>query len=98
VSLPVVLRPQASRDADEAQDYLESQGPGLGHIFLDRLKETLGQIGAMPRMYGVIWRKVRAAKLRQFTFIVYYRVHADRVEVLAVLHGSRAASAWQDRA
>jgi toxin ParE1/3/4 len=98
VSLPVVLRPQASRDADEAQDYLESQGPGLGRIFLDRLKKTLSQIGAMPQIYGAVWRSVRAAKLRQFTYIVYYRVHVDRVEVLAVLHGSRDASAWRSRA
>jgi plasmid stabilization system protein ParE len=98
MSLPVVLRPQAGRDADEAQDYLESQGSGLGHIFLDQLKETLGRIGATPQLYGAIWRNVRAAKLRQFTYIVYYRVHADRVEVLAVLHGSRGASAWQSRA
>jgi toxin ParE1/3/4 len=97
VSLPVVLRPQASRDADEAQDYLESQRPGLGHIFLDRLKETLGQISAMPQIYGAVWRNVRAAKLRPFTYVAYYRIHADRVEVLAVLHGSRDASAWRNR-
>jgi toxin ParE1/3/4 len=57
----------------------------------------LGQIGAMPQVYGAIWPNVRAAKLRQFTYVVYYRVHANRVEVLAVLHGSRDASAWRIR-
>jgi plasmid stabilization system protein ParE len=49
-------------------------------------------------MYGVVWRNVRAARLRKFTYVVYYRVHDDRVEVLAVMHGSRDASAWQPRA
>jgi hypothetical protein len=52
----------------------------------------------MPEMYGVVWRNVRAARLRQFPFVVYYRVHDDRVEVLAVMRGSRDASAWQGRA
>jgi len=52
----------------------------------------------MPEMYGVVWQNVRAARLRQFTYVVYYRVHDDRVEVLAVMHGSRDASAWQARA
>ena len=52
----------------------------------------------MPEMFGVIWRNVRAARLRPFTYVVYYRVHDDRVEVLAVLHGSRRASAWKSRA
>lgn len=98
MSLPVVLRPEASRDAEEARDYLEGQRAGLGQAFLDRLNDTIGQIGAMPQLFGVVWRNVRAARLRQFTYVVYYRVHDDRVEVLAVMHGSRDRSAWQSRA
>jgi toxin ParE1/3/4 len=98
MSLPVVLRPEASQDAEENRDYLEAQRTGLGQAFLDRLKEALGQISAIPQLYGIVWRNVRAAKLRQFTYVVYYRVHDDRVEVLAVMHGHRDASAWQGRA
>ncbi len=98
MSLPVVLRPEASLDAEEARDYYGARQPGLGQDFLDRLNETLAGIGAMPDMYGIIWRNVRAARLRQFPFVVYYRVHDDRVEVLAVLHGGRHASVWQARA
>ena len=98
MSLPVVLRPAASRDAEEARDYLDAQRAGLGQAFMDRLNEELARIGALPEMYGVIWRNVRAARLRQFTYVVYYRVHADRVEVLAVTHGSRRSSSWKSRA
>jgi toxin ParE1/3/4 len=98
VSLPVVLRPEASRDAQEARDQLESQQPGRGQAFLDRLNEALARIGVLPEMYGVVWRNVRAARLRRFTYVAYYRLHDDRVEVLAVMHGSRDASAWQARA
>jgi plasmid stabilization system protein ParE len=98
MSLPVVLRPEATRDAEEARDYLDAQRAGLGQAFLDRLNEALGWIGVMPEMYGVVWRNVRAARLRRFTYVVYYRVHDDRVEVLAVMHGSRQASAWRARA
>lgn len=98
MSLPVVLRPDASQDAAEARDHLEAQRSGFGQDFLNRLNETLTRIGVMPELYSVIWRNVRAARLRQFTYVVYYRVHNDRVEVLAVMHGSRAASAWRSRA
>jgi plasmid stabilization system protein ParE len=98
MSLPITLRPEASRDAQGARDYLEGQRAGLGQAFLDRLKEVLARIGDMPEMYGVVWRNVRAARLRKFTYVVYYRVHSDRVEVLAVMHGSRDSSAWQARA
>ena len=98
MGLPVVLRPEASRDAEEARDYLEAQRAGLGQAFLDRLDEALTRIGAMPEMCGIVRRNVRAARLRRFTYVVYYRVHDDRVEVLAVMHGHRAASAWKARA
>jgi toxin ParE1/3/4 len=98
VSLPVVLRPEAGQDAEEARDYLDGQQAGLGQAFLARLNEVVGQIGAMPQLYGVVWRNVRAARLRQFPYVVYYRVHPDRVEVLAVMHGRRQAAAWKSRA
>lgn len=97
MSLPVVLRPEATRDVEEARDYLDSQRAGLGQMFLDRLNDTLVRIGTMPEMYGVVWQKVRASLLRKFQYVVYYRVHDDRVEVLAVMHGSRDGSAWQGR-
>jgi toxin ParE1/3/4 len=98
MTLPVVLRPEASRDAEEARDYLEGQRAGLGQAFLNRLNAVLARIAALPELYGVVWQNVRAARVRQFTYVVYYRVHMDRVEVLAVMHGSRDASTWQGRA
>ena len=97
MSLPVVLRPEASRDAQEARDYLEAQRAGLGQAFLDRLNDALAQISAMPEMYGVVWQSVRALRLRKFPYVAYYWVHDDRVEVLAVMHGRRDVSAWQTR-
>lgn len=72
MSLPVVVRPEAGRDAEEARDHLEAQRPGLGQAFLNRLKETLARVGGMPELYGIIWRNVRAARLRKFSYIVYY--------------------------
>ena len=63
MSLPVVLHPEASRDAEEARDYFEHLKVGLGQNFIYRLNESLSQIGAMPGLYGIVWRNVRAARL-----------------------------------
>ena len=51
----------------------------------------------MPEIHGIVWRNVRAARLRRFTYVVYYCVHADRLEVLAVVQGNRDAAVWQSR-
>lgn len=97
MSLPLNLRIEASRDVEEAYNYLETQQAGLGLKFLDQLDEVLSRIGAMAELYAVVWRNVRAARLRRFLHVVYYRVLDDRIEVIAVLHGSRDSSAWQAR-
>lgn len=96
--LPVVVRAEAIRDIEQARDYLELQRQGLGQAFLSRVDETLEQIRGMPRLYAVVWRNIRAARLRQFTYVVYYRVHRSNVEVLALLHGSRDTPTWKKRA
>ena len=97
MSLPVVLRPLANADIQQIHAELDAQAIGLGDKFLDRLQEALDRIEAMPEMYAEVWGTVRANRLRRFRHVVYYVVLADRVEVIAVMHGSRDSSAWQSR-
>jgi len=97
VSLPVFLRHEAEVDVQEARDQLEALRVGLGTQVLARVREVLARIEKMPELYGKVWQDVRAARLKQFRYIVYFIVLADRVEVLAVLHGARDPSSWQSR-
>ena len=97
MSVPVVLRPEATKDAAEAIDYFDALRPGLGQAFLIQVQDVLLRISRMPEIHGIVWRNVRAARLRRFTYVVYYRVQADRLEVLAVVQGNRDAAVWQSR-
>jgi plasmid stabilization system protein ParE len=97
MSLPVILRPAADADIEATRDELERSQVGLGDRFVDRVREVLERIESMPQMYGLVWQDVRAARLKKFRHVVYYVVFDDRVEVLAVMHGGRDASAWQAR-
>ncbi len=97
MSLPVIVRPEAQADIQEIHDDLERVRAGLGMQFAARLREILERIEAMPELYGIVWQDVRAVRLKQFRYVVYYVVFPDRVEVLAVAHGSRDASSWQSR-
>jgi len=98
MSLPVLLRPAAEADIQATHDELEQARAGLGNRFVARVREVLERIESMPEMYGRVWQDVRAVRLRKFRHVVYYVVFTDRVEVLAVMHGARDASAWQSRA
>lgn len=98
MSLPLIVRPDAEADINDICDYLESQQPGLCARFEARLADVFGRIENMPELFGKIWQDVRAVRLKKFRYVVYYVVFSDRVEVLAVMHGSRDQSAWQRRA
>ncbi len=98
MSLPVILRLAADADIQATHDELEQARAGLGDRFVARVREVLERIEARPEMYGTVWQDVRAARLRKFRHVMYYVAFADRVEVLAVLHGSRDPSACQSRA
>ena len=97
MSLPVILRHEAEVDVQEARDQLEAVRVGLGNQVLARVREVLARIEKMPELHGKVWQDVRAARLKQFRYIVYFIVLADRVEVLAVLHGARDSSSWKSR-
>ena len=97
MSLPVAFRHEASQDTEEARDYYNRAQQGLGETFPARLTETVARVRTMPEMYAVVWQDVRAVQLRKFPYVAYYRILADRIEVLAVMHGRRDQSAWQER-
>jgi plasmid stabilization system protein ParE len=97
MSLPVVLSREAEREFDDAADWYE-QRAGSGAKFVAQVRETLNQIGLMPELHAVVHRNVRRAVVRRFPYNLYYRVQADRVEVIAVMHNRRDPSEWQGRA
>jgi len=98
MNLPVILRPEAEQDLVSAQAWYEQQRSDLGTEFLARVSEALDQIAARPETHGIVWLDVRFCRLRRFPYVIYYRVLAERIEVLAVLHGSRDPTVWQSRA
>lgn len=97
MSLPVILRPEAESDIQDACDQLVGVRVGLGKQFLARVREVLTRVEKMPELHGVVQEDVRAARLKQFRYIVYFVVLQDHVDVLAVLHSARDPAAWQSR-
>jgi plasmid stabilization system protein ParE len=98
MSLPLVFHPDVQGEIDDAYRWYEQQRPGLGDDFLAALELVFHRIEQMPAIHQVIWQDVRRGLLRRFPYGVFYRVHPDRVEVIAVQHLRRDPSGWQSRA
>lgn len=97
MSLSVIVRPEAEVDIQQVFSELERTLPGMGRRFSVRLREVFERIEAMPQLHGVVWRDVRAVRLTQFRYVVYFIPFVDRVEVLAVLHSARDPAIWHSR-
>jgi toxin ParE1/3/4 len=95
MSVPVILRQETENDLLEVYSYLDQFGSQ--QKFAQRLRDVLFRIEAHPELHGIVWEDVRAVRLHKFQYVVYYVTFADRVEVLAVLHGSRDEATWRTR-
>jgi plasmid stabilization system protein ParE len=98
MSLPAIYLPEAQDDVDAAYTRYEQRLAGLGDRFLEALRDLVDRIGDNPALYGVLHQDVRAAPMRRFPYVVYYRAEADKVVIIAVQDGRRSAQAWQGRA
>jgi plasmid stabilization system protein ParE len=92
-----IYLPEARDDVDAAYTYYEGCLAGLGDRFLTALAHRVGVIEGNPRLYGEVRPRVRAAALRRFPYVVYYREQAGRVLIIAVRHGRDDPAIWQAR-
>ena len=95
--LPVVLRPEARAEFDEAFDWYERQRHGLGEEFTARVQEVFDRIADTPEAYEQVLLGVRRGIVHRFPYQVLYQVEERQVLVLAVFHGKRDPKIWQAR-
>ena len=97
MKLPVDFELEAIDDVDSAFVWNENERTGLGEEFLNELLEQLDRIQENPEAYAVLYRKVRASSMQRFSYVIYYRILPDRINVVAVQHGHRNPRAWRRR-
>jgi len=97
MTLPLVYGPHVQDDVDEAYAWYEQQRAGLGEDYLGSVRETLNLIATNAKGYGVVHRRIRAATVRRFPYVIYYRIERSRILVIAIHHGHRDPSSWRRR-
>ncbi|HEY2910135.1 MAG TPA: type II toxin-antitoxin system RelE/ParE family toxin [Gemmataceae bacterium] len=98
MKVPIALRAEAEAEFDEAFDYYDDQREGLGTEFASEIQKVLDRIAANPSMHQIAFADIRKGVVRRFPYSIFYRPHANHIEVVAIFHSSRDPSVWQDRA
>ena len=72
-----------------AARYYEQQSVGLGHDFITIAEATVETIMVAPQRWPERQGGIRRMQLERFPFLIRYRISADTVQFLSVLHGAR---------
>lgn len=94
---PVIFRPAARDELDEAFRWYEEREPGLGAAFLEAVERSLTGIAASSGHYPIIHRTLRRALLGRFPYGVYFLEEEERIVVIGVLHAARDPRTWRRR-
>lgn len=95
--LPIRLLPEARDELDAAVDWYEQQRPGLGTVYLNRVREVFARIAANPQLHATVYQDVRKAMVQKFPYAVLYKEETGGVVVIAVFHTARDPAIWQGR-
>jgi len=94
MSLNVLWRNRAIREAQDAFDWYEARSQGLGERLLAELDAHVGSLVQRPSGYPK-WRgPYKKINLRRFPYIVVFRVVKATVIIFSMFHSSRDPSRW----
>lgn len=79
----------------EARAWYDERSEGLGAAFASTVESVIERITEGPLAYPRVRGDTRRAVLRRFPYAVYFRVLADEIVILAVIHGRRHPLRWQ---
>jgi plasmid stabilization system protein ParE len=88
--LPVIFKPAARLEFDEAVVWYEGQCPGLGREFKLEVKLALRRAQARPERFRKVGGRARVIRLRRFKqYAIFFAVKSNVFAVVAVFHASR---------
>jgi toxin ParE1/3/4 len=93
----IEIHPAAILEARKAYCWYLRRSPAAAGRFQAAFDAALEQIAQSPERWPTYLHGTRYRLLRRFRFILVYRQRGDRLQVVAVAHGSRKPAYWKRR-
>jgi plasmid stabilization system protein ParE len=84
----------AENDLVEAKEWYRRCHPYLETDLVLCVEETLVQIALRPLSFPRAWGDFRQAFVHRFPYRIVFRMIADRILIVAILHTSRHPRTW----
>jgi toxin ParE1/3/4 len=87
----VRLSREAERDLEAIADHIARDNPSRALSFIRDLREQCLGLAEFPERFALVPRYERHGVRHRVhgNYLIFYRVHDDRVTVLHILHGAR---------
>ena len=93
----VLFSQLARAELIEAQDWYETQAPGLSRRFRAEIEAVVQRMADNPRQFPVVFKTLRRARAKKFPYALFFLIEPDALLVIACFHASRDPRRWQKR-
>lgn len=94
---PIELHPEALAEAIAARQWYSEIDPSLGESFSQELDHAIDRIERHPERWSQHMYRTRIVSLGRFPYFVVYRLHSEKIQVVAISHVRRRPGYWQER-
>ena len=91
---PIVVRRRARAEIRAAVERYRAESPGAAEAFLREVQDALAEIAENPERFRLLRRRLRRVLLVRFPYGVFYRILADKISVVGVIHLRRDPRRW----
>jgi len=85
----LVKHPLVDCDVEEAAFWYHQRDPDVAVRLVDEARRAMQAAAKSPHHFSVRFEDVRRVRLSHFPHSVFFKVRANTVFILAVLHGAR---------
>lgn len=91
------FHPHAEKELEQIEKRYDDIEEALGNRFRNEFELTILRILKFPTGWHSLSPLVRRCRLNSFPYGVIYRVKAEEIRILAVMHNRREPNYWTDR-
>jgi toxin ParE1/3/4 len=88
---------EAEAELIDAVRRYEQERSGLGDDLLAEIRTLAARLLELPHSGRPVFSDVRRARVRRFRYDLVYRVRADALIIVAVMHHRREPGYWKNR-
>ena len=93
----LVFRPEALREALDAQTWYDNRSPGLGFEFARAVDAAVARALRLPFDFACFEGEFRHVTTRKFPYSIIYRLTESELVVVSCFHHRRRPGSWMSR-